>query len=390
MKQLTRYLLTRILYASTFTLLILVSLFLFFDVLGEISTIGKNNFTWETLLLVVVFYIPGHAYQLLPLALLIGSLTALSLLSSGSEYAVMRTSGASSAYIARVLLTAGSIGAVTTFLLGEFVAPAAEQQAERIYLHATRSLVAQEIRSGLWVKDDYHFINVKEMLPDNSLRGIRIYEYDTGHRIQRIRHAETAQYLRADPNKKTKGIWQLNQIYSTELHLNHTRVYFTESEEWESVLRPDLLDVLLIAPEKMSALKLVDYVAHLKANKQRTSRYEIALWGKFFYPLACISMVLIALAATPVNQRQMNLGGRILLGIAVGLSFHFFNRLIGHLGLLYDWQPIVVNILPTILFLSAGTGLFYMRENNLNFSDLRAHFQRKKSNKKHKQTLKHL
>lgn len=370
MKQLTKYLLARIFYASFFTLLILISLFLFFDILGEISTVGRNQFTWKTLIFVMMLHIPGHAYQLLPLAVLIGALTALSLLASSSEYAVMRTSGASSGYIAKILLIAGTVGAVCTLLLGEFVAPHASQEAERVHLHATRSLVAQEIRSGFWVKDNFNFINVKEMLPDNSLRHIRIYEYDTGHRIQRTRYAEHARFLRYDADKPTQGVWELKNVYTTDLRSTHTRIFFAAQEEWNSVLRPDLLDVLLIAPEKMSALKLMEYIQHLKSNQQSIERYEIALWSKLFYPLACISMALIALAATPVNQRQMNLGVRILLGVAVGLGFHFSNRLIGHLGLLYSWQPIIVTLLPTLLFLSGGTYLFYLRERGVTWKEM--------------------
>ena len=41
----------------------------------------------------VLLQIPGHIYELLPLAVLIGTLVAMSLLASGPEYTVMRASG---------------------------------------------------------------------------------------------------------------------------------------------------------------------------------------------------------------------------------------------------------------------------------------------------------
>jgi lipopolysaccharide export system permease protein len=42
------------------------------------------------------------------------------------------------------------------------------------------------------------------------------------------------------------------------------------------VLTPDILSVLLVAPEKMSARTLWRYVAHLKENNQKATRYELA------------------------------------------------------------------------------------------------------------------
>jgi lipopolysaccharide export system permease protein len=120
--------------------------------------------------------------------------------------------------------------------------------------------------------------------------------------------------------------------------------------------------VLLVFPEQMSGLSLMAYIEHLKTNKQQTSRYEIALWGKVFYPLACISMALMALAFTPINRRQGNLGTQLFVGILIGLAFHFFNRLLGHLGLLYDWWPAVVATLPTLTFLAVGMWLTLRRE----------------------------
>ena len=40
--------------------------------------------------------------------------------------------------------------------------------------------------------------------------------------------------------------------------------------------------MLLVVPEQMSGLNLMAYIDHLKNNSRKTSRYEIALWGKIF------------------------------------------------------------------------------------------------------------
>ena len=47
-------------------------------------------------------------------------------------------------------------------------------------------VVGQEFRSGLWVKDDLSFINVRTVLPDSRLEGVRIYEFDKNQVLRSI------------------------------------------------------------------------------------------------------------------------------------------------------------------------------------------------------------
>ncbi len=79
-------------------------------------------------------------------------------------------------------------------MIGEFIAPPAEQLAQRLRSQAITGLVAQEFRSGLWVKDDKSFINVVEVLPDSTLRGVRIYEFDGETRLRSISFAQRGAY----------------------------------------------------------------------------------------------------------------------------------------------------------------------------------------------------
>ncbi|WP_230371056.1 LPS export ABC transporter permease LptG [Paludibacterium denitrificans] len=246
--------------------------------------------------------------------------------------------------------------AVLTVVLGEFAAPYAEQQAERLKLSATRSMVAREFRSGIWVKDNRNFINVREMLPDTTLLGVRIYTYDENFRLMQTRFAERGSFSKANHAR------ELVNIKETNLMTDHTTSRQLAKVEWKSIIEPEILNVLLVVPEQMSALNLVRYIEHLHNNKQQTQRYEIALWSKLFYPLACVSMALVALAFTPQQRRHGQLGVKLFAGICLGVGFHFINRLFGHLGLLYDWNAIVAATLPTLLFLLAGIALILRRK----------------------------
>jgi len=132
--------------------------------------------------------------------------------------------------------------------------------------------------------------------------------------------------------------------------------------EWESVLEPALLSVLLVQPEQMSAWRLFSYAQHLRENRQKALRYEIALWTKLIYPLAVPVMMLLALPFAQFQRRQGGVGAKLFTGIMLGLAFHFLNRLFGHLGLLYDWPAFLSGILPSLIFFALAIGLIAAQE----------------------------
>jgi lipopolysaccharide export system permease protein len=120
------------------------------------------------------------------------------------------------------------------------------------------------------------------------------------------------------------------------------------------MIRPALLNVLLVMPEKMSAWNLSAYIDHLNNNKQKTNRYQVALWAKMVYPLACLVMVILALPFALLPQRTSGVSAQALLGIMLGVAYQILNRVFAHLGLLNDWPPLLSALLPTLLFLLAG------------------------------------
>jgi len=351
MSLLARYLASQVLAASGFVLLALLVLFAFFDVMQELGSLGRNNYGLGQAAVVVLLSIPGHLYEILPVAALIGTLFALSRLVGNSEFAVMRVSGLSIWRVAGYFAVIGVLLSLLLLLLGEFVAPWSDQTAQRYKLSATRSVVAQQFRSGLWVKDGSSFINVREVMPDNTLRGIEIYGFEADGRLGWIRAAKQADW-------RGNQTWNLQGVMETHFGDDGIRATRSERQDWQSVLTPDILSVLLIAPEQMSARTLWRYVAHLKENKQKASRYELALWSKFVNPFVIPIMMLIAMPFAIQGPRAGGTSSKIFIGILAGLGFHLLSRLFGYLGLLNDWPTVVVSILPLLIFLAiALTGI---------------------------------
>jgi lipopolysaccharide export system permease protein len=355
MRTLRNYIAREVAMATGLVFAALLMLFAFFDVVEQMKDLGRGGYRLIHILMYVLLSAPDHVYGLFPIAALIGTLFALAQLVSSSEYTVMRASGVSLARVMGALCSVGLLFGVLTFAVGEFVAPPAEQFAQRLRSQAISGIVAQEFRSGLWIKDGTAFVNVKEVTPSAELKGVRIYEFDENYRLRTLRYAEHGRY-------EGENRWLLTDVAQTMFEQLKTRVSHVERMEWNSVLEPGLLSVLLIKPEKMSAWTLYSYSQHLKENRQKALRYEIALWIKLLYPVAVVVMMVLALPFAYFQNRQGGVGGKIFVGIMLGLAFYFLNRLFGHLGLLNDWPPFASAVTPTLLFLGIAMGMMWWQE----------------------------
>jgi len=348
---LERYLARQIYGAVGFVLLGFLALFAFFDLIAELRDLGNGNYQLRQIFTVVALWVPGHAYELLPVAVLIGTLYVLAHLSSNSEYTVMRASGLSPGRAGIALAKVGVVFVVLTFATGEWIAPFAEETAQQLRMRAMQSLIGGDLSSGLWFKDERSFINVREARESHMLVGVRIFEFDPAYKLRQVTESKRAEYTGA-------GKWRLLEVAQTQLGpAGPTTARFPEAE-WRSAMSPDLLNVLIVVPERMSAWKLYRYLQHLADNRQKTERYEIALWKKLFYPLATLVMMALALPFAYMHARSGMVGVKVFLGILLGIFFHMLNGLFSHIGLLKQWPPFAAAAVPSILFL--GTAVLMM------------------------------
>lgn len=355
MRILRRYLVTETLGATAFVFASLISLFALLDLIRQLKDYGEGNYRLPQIIGYVLMSIPGHIYEIFPIAVLIGTIFALAQLAANSEYTVIRVSGVSVRRFAAMLAQIGLLLAAVHFLLGEFVAPASEQAAQRLRVRAKTGVVASDFRSGLWIREANSFINVLQPMPDATLNGVRIYEFDDEYELLSISFAERGIY---EDNER----WRLQNVVRTVFDQGRTRVERIPQTTWTSVLSPSILNVLLVDPEQRSARDLFYYVQHLQENRQQSTRFEIALWGKFTYPLAGVVMMVLALPFAHVQRRSGGIGAKIFSGIMLGLVFHLANRMVGYLGLIYEWPVALSALLPGGVFLVLAFAMIVLLE----------------------------
>lgn len=356
MNLLTRYLAREVYASVALVFAALIMLFAFLDLVHELNLMGHGQYSLGYVLLFVVLTIPGHIYELFPVAVLVGTIFALVQMAASSELTVYRASGASLGQMVGALFRIALPMVILSFICGELLAPPSERMAQQLRLKAKTAQVSlQEFRSGVWVKDEHSFVNVKNVMPDTSLLNVDIYRFDETYHLQTITNAKRASFIE-------DGHWLLEDVLETRFGKQGTSIAAQSRQEWRSALNPGILSVLLVVPEQMSAWNLYQYTSHLRDNHQRSARYEIAMWNKLVYPLAVLVMMVLALPFAGYQRRAGGISAKIFMGIVLGLVFHFVGRLFASLGALNDWPPLLSATAMTGLFLLLGMTMLWWTE----------------------------
>ena len=363
MTVLQKYFGTEITRAVLFVMLALLALFSFFDLMAELPSVNKGGYHLLHAFAYVVLGLPGYIYEFMPIAVLIGTIFVLAQFASNSEFTIMRAASMSTWKAGGMLAKVGMLFVGLTFLFGEVISPFSSKWAKDVKMTALGASVTQEFRTGLWTKDlirenglegsvvGSRFLNVKEILPNRHLVGVKVYEFDINFSLAREITASRAEYI-------GQNVWRLFDVTETELPKNLTAPDMSSASSLKSATKdmvseitPDILLVLFADPDRMSAYDLAAFSKHLADNKQNSERYEMAFWKKITYPFAVLVMMALALPFGYLHARSGGVSFKIFVGIMIGMVFYLVNSLFSHVGLLNTWPALVTALVPSLLFL---------------------------------------
>lgn len=362
MKTVRRLFYRDIVSSVLFVALAFLSLFFFIDFVEELGDIGKG-YTLLHAAAYSLLQVPGHLYELAPIAVLIGTIYALARLAQSSEYTILRTGGLGPGRALSLLAGLGMMFALGTYLIGDYVAPLSERQATELLARAKGKLRLGS--TGAWLKDRAntpagersYSVNVGSAGADATLQDIRIFEFDADGRLVRRIGAASA---RVDDD----DTWQLSQVSVTHWRTADGDVQAVASEEklaalaWPSALSPGVVAAAVLPLSTMSTLELFRYIGHLADNEQAAQQYEIQFWKRALYPFACLVMMALALPFAYMHARAGGISFKVFAGIMLGISFVLLNNMSSHLGLLRNWTPWIVAAAPSALFLFVSLAAF--------------------------------
>lgn len=370
MKTLRRLIYGEILIAVLFVLLAFLALFSFFDLVDELPTLGRASpldptrvYALPQALAYVALQLPTRIYELLPIAVLIGSVFVLVRLAQSSEFTILRTSGLGPGRALRTLLGLGAGFVLLTFAIGDYVAPAAGKTGQLLKSHYQGRTTLG--RTGAWLKersqDSQFSVNVGALGADGALQEVRIFEFGDDGRLRSTVKAATGQ-IASNGGSGTGGHWQLQQVQRQQFDTRGGQANVQRQTlaqwDWPTGLSSEMVSVALLKPERMATLDLFRYVRHLEANGQNAQRYEIEFWRKLFYPLSCLVMVVLALPFAYLHFRSGGVAGYVFLGVMLGISFFLLSNVFGYIGNLRAWAPWLVAAAPSLLYSLVSLGAF--------------------------------
>jgi len=162
----------------------------------------------------------------------------------------------------------------------------------------------------------------------------------------------------ASSGRWVDGQWILQAIRQQVFHDHRVELRTLPAAGWQSLLRPDLIDMVVVEPDSLSVRDLWTYANFLERNAQDSRRYRQALAAKYVYPLASAAMVLLAIPLVFTTPRDTGLGLRIAMGVLIGLGFHVANQAAGDVGVVYGLPPLLAALLPTGVALAMAAFLF--------------------------------
>ncbi|MBC8056087.1 MAG: LPS export ABC transporter permease LptG [Rhizobiales bacterium] len=364
MKTVRRLFYVDIVSAVTFVAVASLSLSFFIDFIDEIGDVGQNGYTMLQAALYSLLQVPGHFYEVAPIAVLIGTIYTLARMAQSSEYTILRTGGLGPWRALSLLTTLGLAFGVLTFVVGDYLAPLSEQQANQV--QATIKGGMKLGRSGAWLKDHVttpegersYSINVGSAGPKTQLHDIRIFEFDGEGRLLRRIGAASAQ---VEPNQ----VWALQDVSVTRWTPDTAGAGSIQVPEqklptlaWKSSLSAAVVAAAVSPIKSMSTLDLARYIVHLADNEQASQSHRIQFWKRALYPFACLVMVGLALPFAYMHARAGSVSLKVFGGIMLGLSFVLLNNVAGHLGLLRDWTPWMVAAAPSLLYVLLSLAAF--------------------------------
>jgi lipopolysaccharide export system permease protein len=242
---------------------------------------------------------------------------------------------------------------VPVMIMGEWLAPAAEQQARAFRMSEQAGQVIIGGQRGMWIRDGEDIVNIQTpLLSANrgeqsvSFNDVVVYGFGESIELQTIMRAKSASH-------DGEG-WVLDEVSRVKFAGAGATVEHADTEFWPTEVRPKLLDSAVTRPKLLSIRSLWEYIGYLGENGLDDRVYQAAFWEKVMYPFSVIALVLAGMPFVFGQARSHNVGVRLFFGMALGGLFMIVSRALQKMGSVYELPPALMISLPALFLVTAA------------------------------------
>lgn len=340
---LSSYLMRSIITSTLLVLLVLLALVGLFEFIKQLEDI-RGNYDIPRALLFTFLILPQLAFEMLPIAVLIGSLLGLGSLANNSELVVMRTAGLSVARLAGMVAISGAVLTVFTGVIGEFIGPPLDFFARTMRNESRFEQQDRGAANAAWVKDGPVIMHLERINPDFEFGALYLFRFNDDNTLQSIARAENAGLDDADK-------WVLENFRETRFDDKGVQVVESSLAVESFDVNADLLGITLVKPMSLSSRGLLSYIDYLRKNDLSAERYETEFWSRVSKTATVVIMPVLALAFVFGSMRSAGAGTRLLIGVLIGLAYMLASEMIANSGQVFNLNPAVVTWMPSIALL---------------------------------------
>lgn len=341
---LSQYLLRTILASTALVLVVLLALAGLFEFIAELDD-TRNDYGTPEVIFYTLLRLPQLAFEMLPVAVLIGSLLGLGALAANSEIIVMRSAGLSIKKLAGMVSLTGFVLLVFTALLGEYIGPPLDYFARNMRLEARMGQEDDRLGNAAWVRSGPVILHLERVSSEFEFGSIYLFLLDDENGLASIARAENSGIDNQDR-------WVLENLRETRFDNDGAQVYESSLAVENFDIDADTLGITLVKPQSLSGRGLMDYIAYLKRNALDARRYETELWYRIARTATILVMPVLALAFVFGSLRTGGAGARLMIGIAIGLAYYLASEMLANSGQVFNFDPAVIAWLPSAILVA--------------------------------------
>lgn len=330
----------------------MISLFFMFSLLDELLD-TKADYTSLDVFKFIVLILPRIAYQVFPVSALLGALVGVGGLAAANELVAFRTSGISRMRLAMAAIGGTMFIAIPVMVMGEWVAPAAEQQARAFRLSEMVGTAIIGGTRGMWMREGMDIVNIQLPILSADMgeqsiefKKVVVYRFKEGQGLTEITRAETANHDGAN--------WTLEGITQVNFSADGATMTRSDSMPWATQVKPELLDAAVSRPKRLSIRSLWEYINYLGENELDDRIYRAAFWDKVLFPFTVFALVLAGMPFVFSHARNQSVGVRLFFGMTVGGVFMIVSRAFQKVSSVYELPPLLTMSIPILLLTIAA------------------------------------
>lgn len=342
-----RYLCRRFLARFALVLIGAALLIVLFDTLNSIDTIEQRyGYDFASVTRYMICRLPDHANTILPLAVLVSALITLLGLAQANEILAFKGAGLSFVRIVVLLLPAAAVVAATHFVIGDQLVPWGRAMLAMHELERPGAATPQAGR-GVWLRDPPYLVRVEAVHREGRyLSDVSLMRRDAdGNLLERI-FARGARY--------EIGGWRLVDVVVQTVDPIAPRSERLAERFWSTSLAPGDFHNLAASPAQFTASELIALRDGQAIGARQPHVYDTWLQRRLAIPAVVVVMLLLAAPVAQARMRGASIGGRLVIGVALGFLYFITDGLALALGEGGAILPLAAAWTPVLAFASIG------------------------------------